>query len=127
MGRVWSAGGDRNLPFETYAQLFSPPYLFKGPQPVISQAPQTLAYNQLFSITTPDALNIARVALIKLGATTHDENFDQRYVDLAFRIQSGALQATSPGDSNQAPPGWYMLFIVTGDGVPSVAPMVLLQ
>lgn len=129
-GRVWSAGGDQRVALQTYAQLYSPPYLFKGPQPVISQAPQNLAYNQSFSITTPDASNITRVALIKLGATTHDEDFDQRYVDLAFQIQSGvgqALQATSPGNSNQAPPGWYMLFIVTSDGVPSVASMVLLQ
>jgi hypothetical protein len=126
-GRVWSAGGDERVPLQTYAQLYSPPYLFKGPQPVISQAPQTVAYNQLFSITTPNASNIARVALIKLGATTHDENFDQRYVDLAFQRQAGTLQTTSPGDSSQAPPGWYMLFIVTGSGVPSVASMVLLQ
>ncbi len=126
-GRVWSAGGDPLLPLETYAQIYSPPYLFKGTQPVISQAPQTLAYNQSFSIVTPNASSIARVALIKLGATTHDENFDQRYVDLAFQKQTGALQTTSPGDSTQAPPGWYMLFIVTGGGVPSVASMVLLQ
>jgi hypothetical protein len=126
-GRVWSAGGDQYLPLQTSAQLYSPPYLFKGPRPVISQTPQNLTYNQPFSISTPDAANIARVALIKLGATTHAENFDQRYVDLAFQIVSGALNATSPGDSNQAPPGWYMLFIVTGDGIPSVASMVLLQ
>ena len=70
-GRVWSAGGDPLLPLQTYAQVYSPPYLFKGPQPIISQAPQTLAYNQLFSIITPDARKTARVALIKLGATTH--------------------------------------------------------
>ena len=126
-GRVWSAGGDSHLPLQTNGQLFSPPYLFRGPQPVISQAPPDFGYNESFSISTPDAPDIARVALIKLGAATHAGNFDQRYVDLAFQIQSGALQATSPGDSNQAPPGWYMLFIVTGDGVPSVASMVLLS
>ncbi len=129
-GRVWSAGGDQRVALQTYAQLYSPPYLFKGPQPVISQAPQTLAYNRSFSITTPDASNITRVALIKLGATTHDENFEQRYVDLAFQMHSGVLlglKATSPRDSYHAPPGWYMLFIVTSDGIPSVASMVLLQ
>jgi len=126
-GRVWSAGGDSYIPMPTYGQLFSPPYLFKGPQPVISQAPPSLGYNQAFSISTPDATNIAHVALIKLGAATHAGNFEQRYVDLVFQMQSGVLNATSPGDSNQAPPGWYMLFIVTSDGVPSVASMVLLQ
>jgi hypothetical protein len=126
-GRVWSAGSDSGDPLQTSAELFSPPYLFKGPQPVISQAPQTLAYNQIFSISTPDAPNIARVALIKLGATTHSGNFDQRYVDLAFQAQGGKLKTLSPVDSSQAPPGWYMLFIVTSDGIPSVASMVMLQ
>jgi hypothetical protein len=62
-----------------------------------------------------------------LGATTHDENFDQRYVDLAFQKKDGRLKANSPGDGKQAPPGYYMLFIVNGDGVPSVASMVQLQ
>ncbi len=126
-GRVWSAGSDSGDPLQTSAELFSPPYLFKGPQPVISKAPQTLAYNQIFSISTPDPPNIARVALIKLGAATHSGNFDQRYVDLAFQAQGGKLKTLSPVDSNQAPPGWYMLFIVTSDGIPSVASMVMLQ
>ena len=126
-GRVWSAGGDQRVPLQTYAQIYSPPYLFKGPQPIISQAPQTLTYHQTFAITTTDAANIVRVALIKLGATTHDENFDQRYVDLTFKRKDGALKTSSPGESRRAPPGWYMLFIVNGDGVPSVASMVLLQ
>ena len=126
-GRVWSAGGDQRVPLQTYAQIYSPPYLFKGARPIISRVPQTIAYRQSFSITTADAANITRVALIKLGATTHDENFDQRYVDLAFQKKDGRLKANSPGDGKQAPPGYYMLFIVNGDGVPSVASMVQLQ
>ena len=51
-GRVWSAGGTQRVPLQTYAQIYSPPYLFKGPQPIISQAPQNLSYHQVFSITT---------------------------------------------------------------------------
>ena len=27
-GRVWSAGGDQRVPLQTYAQIYSPPYLF---------------------------------------------------------------------------------------------------
>jgi len=126
-GRVWSAGSDSGSLLQTTAELFSPPYLFQGPRPVITAAPRTVTYNQVFSISTPDAANIGRVVLMKLGTTTHSGDFDQRYLDLAFQAQSGTLQTRSPGDANQAPPGWYMLFIVTIDGVPSVASMVLVQ
>ncbi len=126
-GRVWSAGSDSPSFLRTTAELFSPPYLFKGPRPTITAAPGNLTYNQSFSVTTPDAGSITRMALIKLGLTTHSVNFDQRYVGLTFSTGSGVLNATSPANSNLAPPGWYMLFIVNSSGVPSVAPMVLLQ
>ena len=52
---------------------------------------------------------------------THSDNFDQRYVDCAFSAGGGKLHATSPPNSNHAPPGWYMLFLVNAVGVPSVA------
>ena len=55
---------------------------------------------------------------------THSNDFDQRYVDVIFQSDgSGGLTSTSPPDSNHAPPGWYMLFILN-NGVPSVASWV---
>lgn len=126
-GRVWSAGGDGYIPMRTFGQIFSPPYLFRGPQPVVTRAPTTVTYNRSFTVGTPDAANIAHVALVKLGTATHAGNFDQRYADLTFRIGNGKLHAKAPADANLAPPGYYMLFIITTDGVPSIAPMVLLQ
>ena len=39
---------------------------------------------------------------------------------LRFRPADG-LQVTPPADPNLAPPGDYMLFLLNGDGVPSVA------
>ena len=36
------------------------------------------------------------------------------------------LIATAPTEGNRAPPGYYMLFIVNGDDVPSVAHFVQL-
>jgi hypothetical protein len=64
------------------------------------------------------------VALIKAACVTHSNNFDQRYVDVTFHSDgSGGLTATSPPDSNHAPPGWYLLFILKS-GVPSVASWV---
>lgn len=126
-GRVWSAGGDRYLPDRTYLQIYSPPYLFWGNRPTITSAPANVGYNQRFSVATPDSRRIAKVALMKLGTATHSGTFDQRYVPLDFKAKNGALRATSPVDSAHAPPGYYMLFIISNRGVPSVASMVLVQ
>jgi hypothetical protein len=38
--------------------------------------------------------------------------------------QTGALTITAPANGNVAPPGYYMLFILNTDSVPSVAKIV---
>ena len=56
---------------------------------------------------------------------THAVDFEQRYVDLSFSVTDGnTLSVTGPATGNQAPPGYYMLFIVNSSGVPSVASWV---
>jgi galactose oxidase-like protein/Kelch motif protein len=122
-GRVLSAGESHGSLQKT-GEIFSPPYLFAGPQPTITSAPASVGYNQQFTVTTPDFASIGRVALVKAGSVTHSNNFDQRYVDVTFVSDgSSGLTVTSPPDSNHAPPGWYMLFILSS-GVPSVASWV---
>jgi len=126
-GRVLSAGSnDRGSMQETY-EIFSPPYLFKGARPSISSAPTTLSYGANFTITTPDAASITRMALIHPGATTHAYDNDQRYVDLSFTLGSGQITATAPASGDYAPPGYYMLVIVNSNGVPSPARFVSLN
>jgi Galactose oxidase-like, Early set domain len=123
-GRVLSAGQSAGN-YQQSGEIFSPPYLFAGARPAISSAPGTLGYSQQFTIATPDYASIGRVALVRAGSVTHSNNFDQRYVDLTYQSDgSGGLTATSPPDSNHAPPGWYMLFILNASGVPSVASWV---
>ena len=123
-GQVLSAGMDSG-PYQDTAEIYSPPYLFKGARPTISSAPSSVTYGQQFTISTPDASSITRVALVKPAGTTHAEGQDQRYVDLTFsQADSGDLTATAPADGNHAPPGWYMLFILNSSGVPSVASWV---
>jgi hypothetical protein len=119
-GRVLSSGGDDNPTTEIY----SPPYLFRGPRPTITSAPGAVGYGQSFSIDTPDAASIANVHLIRLGSVTHSFNFDQRINRLGFTQTANGLQLTAPSNPNLTPPGYYMLFVVNGQGVPSVAKMV---
>src|SRR5207247_1728482 len=95
-----------------------------GARPTITSAPTQLTYNQQFTITTPDAASIARVAMIRPGAVTHDNDFDQRYVDLSFTVGNGQITAIAPPSTNYAPPGYYMLVIVNSSGVPSVMPFL---
>jgi hypothetical protein len=45
-------------------------------------------------------------------------------VGLFFTADSGTLSVTGPPDGNTAPPGYYMLFLVNDQGVPSVASMI---
>src|SRR5262249_32861568 len=69
----------------------------------------------------------ASVALIRNGANTHACDMDQRMVSLSFARGGRALTVTAPPNANIAPPGYYMLFIVDDNGVPSVAPFVQLS
>jgi hypothetical protein len=122
-GRVLSAGSDSGSYADT-VELYSPPYLFRGPRPVIASAPASAVYGQPLDIATPDAADITRVALIRPGAMTHANNFDQRHLDLAFTSAAGVVRATAPATPAMAPPGYYLLFLLNSAGVPSVARFV---
>jgi hypothetical protein len=49
---------------------------------------------------------------------------DQRFLPLTFSATTGQLNVQLPANANLAPPGFYMLFILDGNGVPSVASMI---
>jgi hypothetical protein len=134
-GRVLSAGGgicgtcDQVGYLAKNAEVFSPPYLFAAdgtpaPRPAIDGAPATTTYGADMAIATASPGSIAKVALVRLGAVTHSDNMEQRYIPLAFTAGASGLTATAPANANIAPPGYYMLFIVDANGVPSVARMV---
>jgi hypothetical protein len=128
-GRVLEAGSGRfsGATDQFNSEIYSPPYLFKGPRPTITLAPPTIAYGSTFSVATPDAAHIAAVSLVRLGTVTHAFNSNQRFLSLAFQPVSGGLSVTAPLNGNLAPPGYYMLFILDTNGVPSIAPFVQLQ
>jgi galactose oxidase len=124
-GRVLSAGGNGAIDYTM--EVFSPPYLFRGPRPAITRAPETLDLDEPFQVETPDAGSVAKVSLIRLGSVTHAFDENQRFLPLEFTWSAGALTVRSPATSNLAPPGHYMLFLVDVAGVPSVAKIVRLS
>jgi hypothetical protein len=126
-GTVLVAGsGHANPGFagQNSAQIYSPPYLFKGARPTITSAPAAATYGSTISVSTPDAASISSVNLVSLGADTHQSDMDQHFVPLSFTQGAGALNVRMPSSAATAPPGNYMLFIVNSNGVPSVAPIV---
>ncbi|MDD5267874.1 MAG: DUF1929 domain-containing protein [Methylococcales bacterium] len=119
-GRVFSTGGNGHPDVE----LYSPPYLFKGARPAIASAPPSIVYGQSFSVGTPDAAAVTKVTLLKIGSVTHAFNQGQVINNLQFTRTTGGLSVLAPPSGNVAPPGYYMLFILNGSGVPSVARFV---
>ncbi len=134
-GRVLVAGGNgRTFDY----QIYSPPYLFQPGRPVITSAPTVLAYGGgPYSVTyetsgeTEDY--VEKVVLIRPGSVTHHFDFEQRVIALA-QVTNPAppfgtitFQTSAPFDKNHAPPGYYMLFVVTNTGIPSLATWVQVQ
>ena len=120
-GRVLSAGGNVG---GANAQVFSPPYLSAGAQPTISSAPAGVGYGQTIFIGSPDAATISQVTWLRTGSTTHTFDESQRFMRLSFTQANGGLNVTMPANGNIAPPGYYMLFLLNGSGVPSVAKII---
>ncbi len=136
-GRVVAAGGNPegghsvkwdppDPEEEMRLEVFSPPYLFKGPRPSIGGlVTNKWTYGQQISVPTPQAVEIRWAHLMKGGVTTHSFDCEQRLVDLPILTRNTtSLAVAVPGNRNLAPPGWYMLFIVDMNGVPSVATWV---
>ena len=125
-GRVLVAGGGRLPPAIDYptAEIYSPPYLFKGARPTITSAPAAAGYGASLPISSPEAGSIAAVHLVRLASNTHTLDMDQHFVPLSFTVSGSTVTATTPANGGTAPPGYYMVFLVNGAGVPSVATTV---
>jgi hypothetical protein len=138
-GRVVASGGNPEggsqvewLPpdeeEEMRLDIFSPPYLFMGPRPVIGAVAEEWSYGERVSIASPQDGAIRWVSLVKNCVTTHSFDSGQRLVDCPIAARGGGtVQVNVPDNSNVAPPGWYMLFPVDNDGIPSVATWIHLD
>ena len=123
-GRVLSAGGDHDDPTFTSnrnAEIYSPPYLFKGPRPTVTATPGVVELGDTIFVETPDGADIAKALMVVPGAVTHAQNWTQRVNHLPVSAVDGGVNLQLPADGNHAPPGYYMLFLVNSAGVPSVA------
>ena len=132
-GRVLAAGGGHPSdsahgdPDHFDGQIFSPPYLFRGPRPTILSAPTTVHLGESFPlISGPEAL-VAEVTWVRLGSVTHGFNMNQRFLRLTSTATPNGRSVVAPSDPRLAPLGHYLMFALTANGVPSVGRIVQLS
>lgn len=134
-GGAWVMGGNRVnlLPAnENQAvpvlEFYKPPYLFKGPRPVILKGPEKITYGQNFKLDVSGDLGSGSVALLRTGPTTHNWSWGNSYVRLPFvKEGNGKLRVTAPPLPGLAVAGDYLLFVVSNRGVPSQGKHVRLE
>lgn len=123
-GKVMIAGW-ANDASNASIDVYSPPYLFNGARPVIANAPALVHHGQQFTIESPDASSIVKVVMVRPMAVTHQTDTNQRVLEMPY-IHDHAhpthliLSAPDGGHPHAlCPQGYYMLFAVNINGVPS--------
>jgi plastocyanin len=98
------------------------PSYYDQPRPTITSSPASATYSSTVPVQTPQASTIAEVVVVRPGAVTHGFNMGQRLIELVIASRSGnTLQVEVPANANLVPPGYYLLFVVDGARVPSIA------
>ena len=126
-GRVMSAGDDGyGGSSNDTAEIYEPPYLFRGARPTIDSAPDSIAYGETFTVDA--SADATGAVLMAPAAVTHANDMSQRNVPLAATAGApGSLTVTAPAAPSLAPPSYYMLFVLNDAGVPSTARFVRLK
>lgn len=130
-GRVLTAGGGAPGPVnQLNGEIYTPPYLYDAAgnlaaRPTIASAPATLTRG-----TTPyrfqmgSAEAISKVTLVRSNSVTHAFNFDQGFVQLAHTQAGDQISVDVNRSAAVLRPGYYMLFALNAQGVPSVAKII---
>ena len=132
-GRVWSAGGglcNCNADHPNH-QIYSPPYLFNAngslaTRPTITSAPNSTGYGATINVQASS--NIQRFTMVKMSGVTHNLNSDQRFLNVNFStVSNGSYQLNLHNNPNVLTPGYWMLFALNSQGVPSVSKVIQIQ
>ncbi|MBS1809999.1 MAG: discoidin domain-containing protein [Acidobacteria bacterium] len=129
-GRVWSGGGGLCACAADHPdhQVFTPPYLYNADgtlaqRPAITAAPSTTAAGR--NIAVQASAGITKFSLIKMSGLTHNLNSDLHYLQVPFTTEApGQYQLTLHSNINVLTPGYWMLFAINSNGVPSVAKVI---
>jgi hypothetical protein len=146
-GKVVSSGGDVRV---SDHEVFTPPYLIGTARPVLQgtfagPGSALLSFDTTYFIDCDpgSCASLKRIVLMRPCSVTHHSDFDQRYVELrpmpwpknvpvddtiGMWVRTPATPVTGSLQSRvEAPPGYYMMFLISDQDVPSVAKWVKLQ
>ena len=130
--------------YEAAIEIYTPPYLFDANDHLItsgrpsitsiSPASAMVGYNSLLAVNYTSTSAITSAVLVRSGSVTHAFDMEQRLVGLCgpppqqpnCSGAGGVINLTTPPNSNVAPPGHYMLFLLDSAGVPSKAAFIQL-
>ena len=111
------------------AQIYIPQYLLtetgeRAKRPIIHDTSKVSVFpGSNFTITTDS--KVVSASLVRYGGATHSLNNDQRRMPLTLRELGAGPSfnyfASIPEDGGVAIPGYYMLFVLDAQGVPSEA------
>ena len=124
-GRVFTGGDDQNGGsldgtkdgvHSDQGEIYEPWY-YGLPRPTLNSVPAGINYGKSYDFS---ATGVTSLVLMAPSAITHANDMNARRVQL--QIVNGQL--VGPVDQNTAPAGWYMLFGLDANGVPSLASWV---
>jgi hypothetical protein len=107
--------------FRQQITVYSPPYLFHGARPTLTGGPTQMRRGETADFATPDAGDIVKARLMHPSAVTHVTDVQQRSIALTLVPRAGSVALTIPRGAGLVPAGWYMVFVDSRAGVPSVA------
>jgi hypothetical protein len=79
------------------------------------------------SVTVGPGDQISRLTFVRTGSATHDNNLEQRFINLSFQQTGQQLSTVLPSDPTVLVPGYYMLFAFNNAGAPSTAQVLLVS
>ena len=132
-GQVVSAGSgyDAGSANHQDGQVWAPPYLFnsdgsEAARPKILSAAELMVPGESYTMKTDGA--ISQFSMIKMSATTHGYNTDQRFLWVDAENTGAYNYRLSPSANvNVLTPGYWMLFALNDQGTPSSAHVVRVQ
>ena len=126
-GRVICSGGTDNsgpglFDESSEYEIWNPYYLFSTPRPVINSLSNAANYGQQLSMNYSSSIAVSHVVIHRTGEQTHSFSYNQISERVEPNSNDGSnLTFTVPSNPNVLPPGFYMVFLMSNDGVPSVA------
>ncbi|KAF5024815.1 hypothetical protein F66182_3054 [Fusarium sp. NRRL 66182] len=112
-------------------EIFQPPYLFNkdgslANRPIIQGlADKPVKAGSTISFRVTGTSGKVTMSLVRMGSATHSVNSDQRRVPLTnFQVKGSQYSVKLPQDNGVLLPGFYYLFVMSPQGVPSMSKTV---